>query len=71
MKNCLFQNKYSFLKFFFSNIAHIFLNLFKNFKTGVDYKRLAYNKRPNSNLIADRSNFLANKTVRLVLELYV
>ena len=55
---------------FLKNIAPLFLNLFENFKTGVA-SRLAYIKRANSNLIADRSNFLANKTVRPVLELYV
>ena len=54
---------------FVSNIAHLFLNLFENFKTRVAYKRLAYKKRASSNLIADRSNFLANKTARLILEL--
>ena len=50
---------------------NIFLNLFENFKTGVAFKRLACKKRANSNLIADRSNFLVNKTARLFLELYM
>ena len=50
---------------------HLFLNLFGNFKIGVTYERLAYKKRANSNLIAERNNFLGNETVKLVLELYV
>ena len=43
----------------------------EKFKTGVAYKRLTYKTRANSNLNADQSNFLANKTVRLLLGLYV
>ena len=34
----------------------------ENLKTGISYKRLAYQKRANSNLNAGRNNFLANKT---------
>ena len=30
--------------------------------TSVAYKRLDYKKRANSNLVSDRSSFLANKT---------
>ena len=43
----------------------------ENCKTGVAYKTLTYKTRANSNLNADQSNFLANETVMLVLELYV
>ena len=42
-----------------------------NFKAGVAYKTLTYKIRANSNLNAGRSNFLANKTVRHLLGLYV
>ena len=54
----------SSVKYYFYYVAHLFLNLFENFKTGVDYKRLDYQKRTNSLLIADRSNFLANETTQ-------
>ena len=43
----------------------------ENFKTGVAYKRLTYKTCANSNLNADQSNFLTNKTVRLLLGLNV
>ena len=54
---------------FVSNIVHLFL--LKILRLALIIKRTAYKKGPNSNLIADGSNFLANKTVKLVLELYV
>ena len=69
MENCCEIN-ITFLKFV-PNIAHLILNLSENFTTGVAYKRFAYKKRANSNLTAERTNFLANKTMRLILELYV
>ena len=43
----------------------------KNFKTGVAYERLTYKTGANSDIKADQSNFDANKTVMLYLELYV
>ena len=43
----------------------------EHFKAGVAYKRLTYKVRANSNLNADQSNFLASKTARLLLGLYV
>ena len=61
MESCLFSS-------FASNIAHLFVNLFYNFKAGVAYKRIASKKCASSNSIADRSNIFAKKTVRLVLE---
>ena len=60
MENYLFWDKSIILLSFVTNIAHpfgyLFLNLFGNFKIGVPYKRFAYKKRANSNLIADRNN---------------
>ena len=50
MENCCEIN-ITFLKFV-PNIAHLILNLSENFTTGVAYKRFAYKKRANSNLVA-------------------
>ena len=61
--NCSFLSVTSFV----SDIALLFLNLWENLLV----KDLLTKKRSNSNLNADRSNFLANRTVRLVLGLYV
>ena len=55
---------------FVSNIPHPFLNLSGNFTTGVAYKRFAYKRRANSNLIAERTKFLESKIMQLILELY-
>ena len=52
-KSILLLSFVSYIAFFF---VHRFLNLSGNFKIGVACKRLAYKKRANSNLIADRSN---------------
>ena len=68
MENCLFRDKYSFSSYVLSRIL---LSFMENFKTGLAYKRLTYKARANSNLNAYQSNFLANKTVRLLLGLYV
>ena len=43
----------------------------ENVTTGVVYKRFVCKKRANSNLIAGRTNFLPNQTMRLILELHV
>ena len=43
----------------------------ENFKTGVANKRLTYKKHANSNLNAERNNFLASEIVGLVLGLCV
>ena len=45
------------------------INLLENFRLVLPKKNLLIKKRVNVN--ADQSNFLANKTVRLVLGLYV
>ena len=45
-----------------SDIASLFLNLLENLLVRLDYKK----NRANFNLNADRSNFLANQTVRVV-----
>ena len=68
MENCFFRDKYSFSSQLLSGIL---LSFMENFKAGVAYKRLTYRTRANSDLDADESNFLANKTVRLLLGLYV
>ena len=56
---------------FVSIIAHLFLNHSENVATGVAYKRFVCKKRANSNLIAGRTDFLPNQTMRLILELHV
>ena len=47
----------------------VFPYSFGIFQTSAAHGRLSYLKHVNSNLNADQSNFLANKTVRLTLEL--
>ena len=54
-----------------SQLLLSFLNLLENFRLVLPMKDLRIKKRVNSNLNADQSNFLANETVRHVLELYV
>ena len=44
---------------------------FEKFQTSAAHKRFADKKARNSSLIAGQSNFLPNKTVKLVLGLYV
>ena len=60
MENYLFWDKSILFLRFVSNIAHLFAHLFFNafgsFKIDVAYKRLAYKKRTDSNLIAHRDN---------------
>ena len=51
------------------DVAQRFLNILENFKLVL--LNLLIKKRADSNLNADQSNFLENKTVRDVLELYV
>ena len=65
MKNYLFWDKSILFLSFVPNLAylfnHLFFNVFGSFKIGVAYKRLAYKKRANSNLIAHRNNTFSCK----------
>ena len=47
------------------------LSFMENFKTSVAYKRPTSKTCAKSNLNTDQSNFLAHRTVRLLLGLYV
>ena len=54
-----------------SDVAFLFDNLSENLRLVLLIKDLLIKKHVNSNLNTDQSNFLANKTVRLVLGFYV
>ena len=54
-----------------SDVAFLFDNLSENLRLVLLIKDLLIKKHVNSNLNTYQSNFLANKTVRLVLGLYV
>ena len=56
---------------FVSDVAQLLPNLLKNLRLVLLMKDLLIKKPVNSNLNADQGKFLANKTVRYVLELYV
>ena len=68
MENYLFPDKFSFLSYVLSSILLSFGLIFWNFGLVLVMKNLLIKKHLNSTLNADQSNFLANKTVRNVLE---
>ena len=63
------------IAFLFKVLSRILLSFslifWEIFRVVLLIKNLLIKKRANSNLNVDRNNFLANKTVRLILGLYL